>query len=556
MLRHAVPLLLAGAVAFIVGLVVGGGHTPPQQQVAERYAQAWARADYAAMHRMLTDGAKERFDERALAEAYGDAAATATATRVRPGEARSPSDGGVPIPVTVDTRVFGAVRGTVRLPVVEEGDEQRVAFGEHLTFPGVPKGESLERTTRLPERATLLAADGTKLASGADRTSEDPELAAGIVGQMGPIPRDRARELRADGVPEDAQVGLGGIERALDDELRGRPGGELRAGGKVLARTEPQRARAVRSSIAPRVQEAASTALAGRLGGIAVLDPRNGRLLAAAGIGLSGLQPPGSTFKIITLAGALEKKITKPSERFPVKTAATLEGVELQNANQESCGGDLIQAFAHSCNSVFGPLGAEQGAGKLVETAERFGFNKPPGIDGAAMSTIPPAGEIGDDLAVGSTAIGQGRVQSTALQMAIAAATIARRGERPAPTLLAGGDPEAGGPPPTRVTSRSVARVINRGMRAVVRYGTGTSAAIPGTTVAGKTGTAELRSTQGPAPEAVSEDAGAATTAWFAAFAPASRPRVAVAVFLVGAGSGGESAAPAAKTVIQAALKR
>ena len=67
-------------------------------------------------------------------------------------------------------------------------------------------------------------------------------------------------------------------------------------------------------------------------------------------------------FKIITLAGALEAGTVKRSESFPVQTAATLEGVELQNANGEACGGSLIDSFAHSCNSVFAPIGAELGA--------------------------------------------------------------------------------------------------------------------------------------------------------------------------------------------------
>jgi cell division protein FtsI/penicillin-binding protein 2 len=97
-------------------------------------------------------------------------------------------------------------------------------------------------------------------------------------------------------------------------------------------------------------------------------------------------------------------------------------------------------------------------------------------------------------------------------------------------------------------------------MRAVVRSGTGQAAAIPGVTVAGKTGTAELRTTQGPGagdpltPGAVAAPDITDTTAWFAAYAPASRPRVAVAVMLVGHGAGGDTAAPAARPVIEAAL--
>jgi cell division protein FtsI/penicillin-binding protein 2 len=267
---------------------------------------------------------------------------------------------------------------------------------------------------------------------------------------------------------------------------------------------------------------------------------------------MSGLQPPGSTFKILTLAGALEAGVTKPSSRYDVATAATLEGVELQNANGESCGGTLIESFAHSCNSVFGPLGAELGPRRLVSTAERFGFNRPPAIDGAATSTIPAAAEIGDDLAVGSSAIGQGRVQASTLQMALAAAAVADRGRMPRPTLLRSARPSS-----TPAMSPRIARIVDRGMRAVVRYGTGTAAAIDGVTVAGKTGTAELRQTQGTTMgETVVEGDTTDTTAWFAAYAPAKRPRIAVAVMLVEAGAGGAVAAPAARTVLAEGLRR
>jgi cell division protein FtsI/penicillin-binding protein 2 len=277
--------------------------------------------------------------------------------------------------------------------------------------------------------------------------------------------------------------------------------------------------------------------------------------MAAAGIGLSGLQPPGSTFKIITLAGVLEQKVATQRTKFPVETATTLEGVRLENANAESCGGTLVDSFAHSCNTVFAPLGAKLGAERLVDVAERFGFNQPPGIPGAATSAIPPAGEIGDDLAVGSTAIGQGRVQATTLQMAIAAATVAARGRRPIPTLRAGARPRH-----VDAIPREVARRIARSMRAVVQEGTGTAAALPGVKVAGKTGTAELASTV-PAPgtdgvPAPAEAETPETTAWFSAYAPTRRPRVAVSVMLVEAGAGGEVAAPAAKALLQAGLRR
>ena len=180
-----------------------------------------------------------------------------------------------------------------------------------------------------------------------------------------------------------------GLERVFDAELSGRPGGTLLAGSRMLAIGTPKAAEAVRTTIDPQVQRAAVEALGSQFGGVAVLRPKSGEILGLAGVAFSGLQPPGSTFKIMTLAGALEARIAGAGSSYPVQTAATLEGVELENANGESCGGSLRLSFAHSCNSVFAPLGARLGAERLVKIAEAFGFNQDLRIPGAATSTIP-----------------------------------------------------------------------------------------------------------------------------------------------------------------------
>ncbi len=405
----------------------------------------------------------------------------------------------------------------------------------------------------MPPRAALQARDGTIIAQGEQRLSDLGPIASEIAGRLGPAPPEREEELARRGVPDGTPVGLNGLERTFDERLAGTPGGTLKAGGRVLARSEPKAGSAVRTTIDPKVQEAAVTALAGRFGGIAVMRPRDGEVLALAGVAYSAPQPPGSTFKIVTLAGLLDAGVVKRSAKFPVETKTSLEGVELENANGEACGGSLRASFAESCNSVFAPLGAELGAERLVAAAEKFGFNEEPGLPGAARSTIPPAGEVGDDLAVGSTAIGQGKVLATPLLMADVASAIAQDGRRPRPTLLKGGGGVAG-----RATTPETARFIARAMRSVVTDGTGIGAAVPGVKVAGKTGTAELRSsvsedpipddpTQPPPEEDLTD-----TDAWFTAFAPLKEPKVAVCVLLVGQGAGGATAAPAAKTVIEA----
>jgi cell division protein FtsI/penicillin-binding protein 2 len=462
------------------------------------------------------------------------------------------------VPVTVRTRVFGPVSATLRLPFSGEDDAARVDWSPHLTFPGVRRGEKLVRHVQMPRRADLLARDGTPLAQGPERSSPIADVASSIVGELGPAPVERVAALRALGYPDDARVGTSGLERVFDERLAGRPGGVLLAGGRTLASSLARPAPAVRTSIDPDVQRAAVVAKGDRLGGVAVVRPRTGEILALSGVAFSGLQPPGSTFKIVTLTGVLQAGLAGPNSVYPYETKTTVEGVEIANANGESCGGSLRAAFAQSCNSVFAPLGARLGPARLVKTAQAFGFNEDLGIPGAATSTIPQASEIGDNLAVAASAIGQGRVQATALQMALVASTIAGRGKRPQLTLERRGPTKR-----TQVIDPGTARQVGRYMEAVVNEGTGTAAQISGVQVAGKTGTAELKTTARPdcvpTPEVqcppLLPDDPTDTDAWFAAYAPAGAPRVAVGVLLVQAGAGGTAAAPVAKQVLLAGLR-
>jgi cell division protein FtsI/penicillin-binding protein 2 len=555
-LRRLGALGGVAGIALVAGMVVGGRHEPAGRTLAVEWTQAWEQGDYGAMYAMLTPEAGSRTPLRRFVAAYRDAAALATLAGLRTGRPRLDGDTAV-LAADASTRIFGHVRADVVLPIGEGNGEPRVAWRPDLVFPGLRPGERLTRETTLPPRAAILARDGTPLAEGEARLSDLGPVAAEVAGRVGPATDERAAELESRGVPDGAAVGLTGLERQFDAQLAGTPGGVLRAGSRLLASSEPRAGHSVRTTIDPDVQRAAVTALAGRYGGVAAVRPSDGAVLALAGLATSAPQPPGSVFKIITLAGALQSRTTRPSTTYPVQVSATLEGVELRNAHGESCGGTLIASFAKSCNSVFAPLGVSLGAEHLVATAERFGFNEDPGIAGAARATIPAAGEIGDDLAVGSTAIGQGKVLATPLTMALAAAAIGEGGVRPRATLLRGAKR------PTAVaTTPRVARTVARAMRAVVTDGTGVGADIPGVRVAGKTGTAELRSTVSQDPEPVDpsqpppEEDMTDTDAWFAAFAPMDDPRIAVCVLLVAQGAGGETAAPAARVVLEAALKR
>jgi cell division protein FtsI/penicillin-binding protein 2 len=403
------------------------------------------------------------------------------------------------------------------LKVADRDGDAYLDWSPGWRLPGLRDGENVRRhVLQRPTRRPILAADGSRLEA-------EPTL-AGITGTL----------------PAGGEPGTG-LQALYDERLGGRPGAELHFGKRVVKRVKVRRGHTLKTTLSPRLQRIATSALGNRVGGVAVIRPRSGNVLAAAGLALNGPQPPGSTFKIITLSGALSAGIAKTSSAYPVQTGAVLSGVRLANASNESCGGSLATSFAHSCNSVFAPLGAKLGARRLVRLAEAFGFNEQLALPNLKPSTI--AKDLKDDLAVGAAAIGQDRDLATALQMASVGATIANRGVRVRPRIVRGGRAHR-----RRVVSRRVAADVRDMMLGVVRGGTGGAAAIPGVDVAGKTGTAELRPTNGGTPDPRNTDA------WFVAFAPASNPKVAVAVMLVGAGQGGATAAPIAREVLSAAL--
>ena len=543
------------AVALVAGILVGSMSESASVSAARDFGRAWERTDLDEMYELLTPAAQGRVSPGSFRSAYGRMTATTTARRVRVESVRRRGDG-ADLAVVVSTRAFGTIRGTVALPMVEG----RIDWRPHMTFPGVRPGTVLSRQTSAPRRASILARDGAVIATGPAEARTQPAgaVAQSLSGALGP-PEDKVQRdaMRARGFPPDTLVGLSGLERLAEERVAGTPGGLLFAGGRVLASTKPRRAKPVRTTIDLEVQEAAVNALAGRFGGVAALDARSGHVRALAGIAFSGPQPPGSTFKIVTAAAALEEGIVKPGTKFPVETKAVIDGVDLENANGESCGGSFVNSFAHSCNSVFAPLGVRIGARRLVREAERFGWNERQTLAGALPSTIPPASEITTPIAVGATAIGQGKVLATPLQMASVAQTIAGGGVRTLPTIFADDRGRR-----IRVVSRTTAERIERMMIDVVAYGTGQAASLAPTKVAGKTGTAELTTTvrkdgEAPPPEegVEAKPPGYDTDAWFTAYAPIRRPELAVCVLFVHGGAGGTTAAPAAKLVLQAGIR-
>ena len=297
------------------------------------------------------------------------------------------------------------------------------------------------------------------------------------------------------------------------------------------------------------------------------LDPTSGTS-PLVNIAASRGYPPGSTFKVVTAAAALQSGDYRPDSTFPDpavmqpcrgprergEPCLPLTDQSLTNFTKQSCAGgsiDLFNALRISCDTTFAILGLDA-HDDVFDMAQAVGFNEPIPFDiGTQPSTFP---EIPDDSAPfrAYAGIGQADVSATPLQMALVAATVASDGNVPRPRLVrevldaSGGIVERFEPEVVRqAMSADVARVIKEMMVAVVANGTGTAAQIPGVSVAGKTGTAQTVQGQNP-------------HTWFITFAPADNPKLAVAVIVEHGGAfgseatGGAVAAPIARQVMEA----
>lgn len=584
--QRALPLAIVALAAFVYGAISAAGSA--KQDMAERFVDAWAKQDFAAMHAELSPSAQENYGVNDLASQYLEAQQASTAVAIDPGDADEPTsaDGTdiVDVDIGIRTRLFGGVDGTLRLPL----DGENVAWEPHLTFPNLQPGERVGRRLTLPRRASILAKNGTPLARGpvGNRTSPLGSDAVDVAGETG-VPNAQLRaKIEREGYPADQETGVSGLELAFNSRLAGGPGGELLAvkegtprpdvpkgaGGRVLATAPETPGQDIRTTIEPGLQETTVSALAGRSGGVAVLDARDGEVLALAGSAFSSPQPPGSIFKVITTTAGLERNEVKLNEYFEPVSEINPDPENgarvIENNEGEVCGGTFVQSFAHSCNTVFAPLGADVGAKALVETAERYGFNQEPTLyDAEATAAVQPGKmtiptKLGSATDITATAIGQGRVLATPLGMASVAQSVAAGGKRsPTPIVV---DPALrADADPVQVTSAENARVLTGLMRTVVTDGTGVAAAIPRIQVAGKTGTAELGPKPNQPPPKIDPETGEPEEleqiidAWFIAFAPANKPKLAIAVMLIDApGDGGQTAAPIAQDILSAALSR
>jgi penicillin-binding protein 2 len=449
---------------------------------------------------------------------------------------------------------------------------QPVRIGSRLT---------LEIVSRLEEELAFLP--GVYLKIEPIRHYPGASTAAHIVGYL--------REINAEELAAHANAGyrLGdlfgkaGLEREFESELRGMEGGEqveVDARGRVLRTlsTKPSvPGETITLTLDVAIQRAAEQGLHGHRGAAVVLDPANGDILALASApaydlnvlsgkvsrqmlawlhgsqmpeinrATRGRYPPGSVFKIVTAAAALEAGEVQPNTYYYCD--GVYHGIHCWKRSGHGAL-SLTEAIAHSCNVAFMKQAEAVGIARLSAMGRRFGFGATTGIDvlRESQGTVPDPEwakahgqhwRVGDTL---QTGIGQSALEVTPLQSARLIAAIANGGKLVHPRLVRSvGDRQYPATEPELIGLKpETVRRITRGLRAVVGEGTARQLD-PALRIAGKTGTAQ--------------NPGGEDHAWFVGYAPAHAPRVAVAVLVEHGGHGGAMAAPIVESIIRAALQ-
>ncbi|NTU89741.1 MAG: FtsW/RodA/SpoVE family cell cycle protein, partial [Actinobacteria bacterium] len=377
------------------------------------------------------------------------------------------------------------------------------------------------------------------------------------------------------------QYGLAGVEASANESLTGSSdfaswsdairalAGSTTSGNDVVL------------TIDSTIQAAAEAALEGEVGAIVALDPETGAVLALASSptydpgdisalldgstesdalynrATQALYAPGSTFKIVTLATALETGIATADTVYSSPGVMEIGGGEVTNFEETSHGDiTLTQATAVSSNTVFGQVAVQIGAENLVKYSEKFGINDKLGQDFTVTNSLMPIASEMTEWETAWTGVGQpvgehespAGPQVTVMQMALIGSAIANDGVAMNPYLVEKVMTPEGLTVSTTsaqvygtVVSSSTARKTIDILAQAIAGGSGGAAKIEGVNVAGKTGTAETNKEQ--------------DDAWFVGMAPAEDPKVVIAVIIEEGGTGGGTAAPKAKLVMEAALK-
>jgi peptidoglycan glycosyltransferase len=388
-----------------------------------------------------------------------------------------------------------------------------------------------------------------------------------------------------------------GLERSLNDYLTASNSSLSTVLDKTLdeLRGKPVQGNDVVTNIDLDAQEVANEALGTNCGAVVALDPRTGRVLVMASSprfdpnlveesfdqiedstadctpaaplvnrASAGLYVPGSTFKVVTAAAALESKKFTPYSTFVDPGYCTVYGKRVNNYDTSRPFGriDLTSALAYSVNSVFCNIGLELGAKRILDTAKRFGFYERPPLETPADERLASGlyrngklfyPRVDANVDAGRMAFGQERMLLTALQNAMVAGAIGVGGRLMEPhvvdRIVAPGGKVIDRQRPKLIrqaVSKETADAVADMMRLAVERGTGTSAQISGYSIGGKTGTGET-------------GVSGSNITWFIAFAgddDESPPKLAIAVVLQNqSGTGGSTAAPIAREVMQAILQ-
>lgn len=508
----------------------------------------------------------------------------------------------------------------------------RTGIGAIDPFAAVPIIEGLTVEQAIAYRARFADTPAVSVQSRAVRRYQQSDALPQVLGNVGAIPQGETETYLQRGYALDARIGLSGIERVYEAALRGRVGRDLVATNRVgqeLQRytvAQPTPGADIRLSIDVALQRAALTALADgisaglpkstrrgtlpeptRVGAAVVIDVHTGELLALASLPTYDAnlladgadagavqqllndparplvhrawmepQAPGSIFKPIVAAAALQEAVVTPSTRITSTGAITIAdqyrpGVQYVFRDWAALGSlDLYGAIAKSSDVYFYYLsGGYQRDGRvefdglgnerLATYARRFGLGRPTGLDlpGEGAGLVPDESwktrTVGDPWVLGDTytfGIGQGYLTATPLQMAVAAAAIANGGTLVVPHVVSSLRRDTAFTPVSTTTAGRVPvapdylAVVREGMRrAAEADGTAANARIGGIAIGGKTGTAEF----GPA----HPDGQFDTHGWFLGFAPFEQPEIAVVVYLEH-GIGSEHAAPVARRIMEA----
>ena len=501
------------------------------------------------------------------------------------------------IPREIDDRdtVMARLSVVLKIPLRELEDALERVPPDSFRPVRVRRGLTLEEVTKVEERKLELP--GVVVEVEPERVYPTSTFAAHLLGYVREVSDDQMKQGR---YRRGDMIGQSGLERLLDEYLRGRDGGErievdaLGRPVQVMRREEPDPGAQVITTVDRRIQEAAERAMVGRSGAVIVMDPRNGDVLAMTSSpafeldrltgnldkeewlkvirdpltplmnrALQSQYAPGSVFKVVVAAAGLQEGTLTPMDRTYCNGEFHLGNWTFKDWKEGGHGHvDTRTALIHSCNIFFYQAGLKVGPAAIARYAEAFGLGSPSGIDlGGEKAGLVPfldgrrridgrKWQAGDTV---NMSIGQGQVLVTPMQVARMMSAVANGGVLWRPRLVQRVE-RVDGSLAYSSSSKMTGRVdlspivwafLRQALSGVVNEGgTGGAARIPGVEVAGKTGTAQSVSK--------SDSAKGQDHAWFASFAPAQDPEVIVVVLVERGGKGGQVAAPIARQIYQA----